>query len=247
MPDNMKVAIVTDNSFLADEIFRIISEQELSLSHSFDFYCSANSPVLTSFKHCPVSVVNLRDEYRCIADNFDCVISAHCKQLFPDYLVEQATCANIHPGLNPYNRGWYPQVFGILNKLPWGATFHVIDKELDHGQIIAQKELEIDNWDTSHTAYEKVQEAEVELLEIHLSEFLEGRFKATSPSGEGNLNLKSDFEKLRQLDMDSKSTLREHIDLLRALSHGDYDNAYFIDKETGKKVYVKLTMKVADL
>ena len=43
-------------------------------------------------------------------------ISAHCKQIFPAKLVENVRCYNIHPGYNPYNRGWFPQVFSIINK-----------------------------------------------------------------------------------------------------------------------------------
>ena len=75
------------------------------------------------------------------------IISLHCKQLFPKGLISTVKCINVHPGLNPHNRGWYPQVFSIINKRPLGATIHEIDEELDHGDVIAQKEVPVFSWD----------------------------------------------------------------------------------------------------
>jgi len=36
--------------------------------------------------------------------------------------------------------------------------------------------------------------------------------------------------------------LAEHIDLLRALTHGGFNNAYFID-DKGKKIFVRLSLE----
>ena len=38
-------------------------------------------------------------------------------------------------------------------------------------------------------------------------------------------------------------TAHEFINQLRALTHDDYKNAYFLDPETGKKVFVKIALQ----
>ena len=58
---------------------------------------------------------------------------------------------------------------------------------------------------------------------------------------EGNINTLNDFKKLCEIDLDEKITMREAIDKLRALSHGEYKNAYFITDN--EKVYVQLFLE----
>jgi methionyl-tRNA formyltransferase len=240
--EKTKVAVISDNVFLSREIIRIAVEQHLERDFQFEFFCSEISPLLKESIGRVVTPIALRKNPSVIAGTFPIVISAHCKQIFPEVLVQAARCANIHPGLNPHNRGWYPQVFSILNKKPWGATFHIIDNELDHGPIIAQIELQLDAWDTSLSAYQKVQKAEVELLEKYLEKFLKNDFTPTQVSTEGNLNLKRDFNNLLMLDLNQSGTLGQHIDLLRALTHGEYKNAHFFDEKSGRNVYVRIDL-----
>tara|TARA_B110000208_G_scaffold186698_1_gene243607 strand:+ start:1557 stop:2291 length:735 start_codon:yes stop_codon:yes gene_type:complete len=238
----MNVAIVTDNIYLANALEEIIESQCLYVSYSFTYFCSPGSPMNEAEFNQKVTPIRLKTDANQLIGNYGIVLSAHCKQIFPPALVQSARCANIHPGLNPYNRGWFPQVFSILNGDPWGATFHIIDKELDHGDIIAQERLELQSWDTSLSAYLRVQEAEVKLLRNHLKAFLTGEAVTTSPVGNGNVNLKADFNELCALDLNAVGTLKDHIDLLRALTHGDYNNAYFVDKETGDEIYVGISL-----
>jgi methionyl-tRNA formyltransferase len=150
-------------------------------------------------------------------------------------------CINVHPGLNPYNRGWFPHVFSILNSHPCGATIHEMDEQLDHGPIICQKEVDVEMWDTSLTLYNKILDAEMYLLEQNIEKILSGDYK-TVIKGEGNVNLKKDFDDLCKIDLDNVDTFRNHINRLRALTHGDYKNAYFID-DSGNKIYLKLELR----
>ena len=100
--------------------------------------------------------VNVKTEMDILIENFDLIISVHCKQLFPAKLVNFVRCINIHPGYNPINRGWYPQVFAIINENKIGATIHEIDAELDHGPIIVREFVEQFDYDTSIDIYERV-------------------------------------------------------------------------------------------
>jgi methionyl-tRNA formyltransferase len=190
-----------------------------------------------------VEPMSMKTEYETIVADYDLVISAHSKQIFPDGLVRGVPCINVHPGYNPFNRGWYPQVFSILNGLPLGATIHEIDEQLDHGGIIAQEKVELHAWDTSLTAYQRVQQMEIALVERYLPEIVAGTYKAVPPAEEGNLNLKKDFEALREINLQETVTFGEAINRLRALTHEPFSNAYFIDPATGERVWLKLSLE----
>jgi methionyl-tRNA formyltransferase len=187
--------------------------------------------------------IEMKRQYLELIGVYDLVFSLHCKQLFPDELVKKIRCINVHPGYNPYNRGWFPQVFSILNKMKAGATIHEIDEQLDHGPIIARKEVVIEAWDTSLTAYNKVQQAEIELLEENIENIIAGNYKTFKPEEEGNVNLKKDFAALCKLDLKETVTIAEAIDKLRALTHGEYKNAWFEHPVTGQKIYVSIQLE----
>lgn len=180
-----------------------------------------------------------------IVKEYDLIFSLHCKQIFPARVVNDVTCINLHPGLNPYNRGWYPQVFSIINKKPIGATLHFMDEQVDHGPIIFQEEVIVNSWDTSLDVYNRVVEAEKRILKNNLELILNGTVKAQTAEYESNYNSIYDFNKLCKLDLDNRATLKEHIDLLRSLTHGEFLNAYYLG-EKGKKIFVKIALITND-
>lgn len=184
------------------------------------------------------------DTVHLVINEYDLVLSLHCKQIFPANLVTSVTCINVHPGFNPYNRGWYPQVFSILNGKKAGATIHLMDEDVDHGAIIDQCSIEIHSSDTSLDVYERVLDAEKILLGNNLLKMINGEFSTTAPSVEGNYNSMKDFKSLCSLNLDDVATLGDHIDLLRALSHGEYQNAHFFD-EQGNKIFIRVVLEDA--
>lgn len=173
---------------------------------------------------------------------YDLVISIHCKQLFPPNLVKGVKCINVHPGYNPINRGWYPQVFSIIYDLPIGATIHEIDEELDNGNIITREFVAKNIMDTSTDLYERIICKEIELLENNIESIINGNYSLTTPEKEGYLFLKKDFNNLCKIDLTEKVTMLEAINRLRALTHDDFNNAYFIDEDSGNKIYVKINL-----
>ncbi len=230
----MNIAVVTDNIYLKKSLADLVHLKNLPATFTFWSY---SNELIQAFDD--VKKIDVKNDWHLLLE-FDLVLSLHCKQLFPEELVRQKKCINVHPGFNPYNRGWFPQVFSIINKLPAGATIHEIDCELDHGPVIAQKEIEVHAWDTSLSIYNRVLEAELELLDLYLEKIIDNNYTAAMPSFEGNLNLKKDFNKLCEIDLNEKATYGEVIDRLRALSHGDYNNAFFYDRENGKKIFAHI-------
>ena len=241
-----KILVVSDNEAILSAFISLLNDQpQLKEARSFRYACHPKHASLVNKKigEAVVEPLDIKQAYNSIIKDYDLVISAHCKQIFPAGLIEKVKCINIHPGYNPYNRGWYPQVFSILNGLPLGATIHEIDQELDHGAIIARQKVELKASDTSLTAYNRVQAMELELLKRHLEAILNGSYQTEAPEKEGNVNYKQDFDELREIDLGQKLTFKEAIDKLRALSHPPYKNAYFIDPATGKKVWVGIELE----
>ena len=132
-----RVLIVSDNVDLVS-YFKVIAKTIPNKTAQFDYCFSVINKYPEILKSMGMSVADMKDQnnIRTIIANYDLVISAHCKQIFPDILVNSVRCINIHPGLNPYNRGWFPQVFSIINKKPIGCTIHLMDEEIDHGDVI---------------------------------------------------------------------------------------------------------------
>ena len=134
-------------------------------------------------------------------------------------------------------------MFSILYDLPIGATIHEIDSKLDHGNIIARTFVTKEAFDTSETLYQKIVAKEMELIEINLEAILENNYQTIVPENEGNLFIKKDFNAQLELNLQEKLSMADLIDKLRALTHGNFNNAYFIDPKSGKKIYVGISLK----
>ena len=244
-----RILIVSDNERVMRIFMDIIANKKLLKDGRLvEYVCSPRNTDLAGTKvgdHM-IEAVNIKENYEEITKKYDLVISAHCKQLFPAQMTKNVTCINIHPGLNPFNRGWYPQVFSILNGLPLGATIHEIDEAIDHGAIIDQLEVKVNPDDTSIRAYDKVIEAEKEIINRSIESIFNDTYTTNLPGSEGNLNLKKDFDALCEINLTEMVTFQQAIDRLRALTHGDYKNAYFYDEKTKQKIYVSIDLEISN-
>ena len=236
----MKICVFTDNSYIYEGFSALLPRFK---EHTFDFFYSPWNRAFSPREN--FRPLRLKDQGRDFYESYDLFLSLHSKQLFPTELVENHLCINVHPGLNPFNRGWFPQVFSILNGLPCGVTIHKLDAELDHGPILWQEEVPLLASDTSKDIYDRILKKELELLENHLGDLLAGNYSLTPMPHEGNINYKADFDALCRIDRDEPATYGAVIDRLRALTHAPYENAYFIDDD-GKKVYVGIILRKED-
>lgn len=83
---------------------------------------------------------------------------------------------NIHPSLLPKYRGPSPITTAILNgSKTTGVTLITLDEELDHGPIIAQKEIEISIDDTNESLTTKLANLGAQLLLDTLPDYLNGK------------------------------------------------------------------------
>lgn len=235
--------VITDNVYLAGKFRNFFDTQFPEFTCKYAISSNSDYRVFSE-QEIETQTLDLRKESTInkIIENHDLVFSIHCKQLFPARLVQHVKSINVHPGYNPYNRGWYPQVFAIVYDLPIGATIHEMDEHLDHGPIIARRKVEKHEWDTSGSLYARVLEAEVSLLEQYLPAIMKNDYETILPEEEGQVFLKKDFKALCHLDLNKKVAFKEAINILRALTHGEYMNAFYMD-EKGKKVFIKVLIQ----
>jgi methionyl-tRNA formyltransferase len=237
------VLVVSDNPELTEwfqtVIQPILEPRLFKVSYSF----SASNATSAEMQRLGANPIQLRDAQVVsrLIETYGTIISMHCKQIFPADLVAGVTCINVHPGYNPYNRGWFPQVFSIVNGLPLGATIHLMDDKIDHGGIIIQDFVKVDPQDTSFDLYRKIISLEKKLLIENIHDILNGEFEITCPPHEGNYNSLSDFRKMCRLDLDHVADLGTHLELLKALSHDPYRNAYYFVK--GERYFVKVLIE----
>jgi len=150
-------------------------------------------------------------------------------------------CINLHPAYLPYNRGVNSNVWSIIDETPAGITMHYIDEGVDTGDLIAQKEVPVEFWDTGVSLYEKLEKASLCLFRETWPSILSGTNNRIKQSGDGTNYFLSDFHKLDKLDLDKQYNAKELINILRARTFPPYEGCHVeID---GKKIYLSIEMK----
>ena len=93
---------------------------------------------------------------------------------------------NLHTSLLPFNRGSHPILWGILEETPLGVTIHQIDKGLDTGPIVFQKEIQL--FDQNKSLKEIYEEINATLIDIFCTNWITlrgGDYIATPQAGPG--------------------------------------------------------------
>jgi phosphoribosylglycinamide formyltransferase-1 len=91
---------------------------------------------------------------------------------------------NIHPSLLPKFPGleaWKQAL--IMGETVTGCTVHYVDERIDHGQILAQKEVRILPNDTPESLHARIQVLEHELYSAVIAEFCERYATASEQAG----------------------------------------------------------------
>ncbi len=167
--------------------------------------------------------------------NFGYILRHEFLQMFPRGVY------NLHPSLLPHGRGACPNVWAIVDRHPAGVTLHAIDDGVDTGDIIAQQEVPVADWDTGCTLYEKLHIAALELLRIALPELKADRLIRQPQPAAATTYRVQDLQRIDEIDPDRTYTARELIDILRARTFPPYEGAYFRDA-AGRKVHLRLEL-----
>ena len=148
---------------------------------------------------------------------------------------------NLHPAFLPYNKGWHTPSWAILDKTKYGATLHFMSNDLDAGDIIAQREIEVKQNVTANELYQSVLKVEEQLFKDSFTNLLTLKPTRTKQVKEGTSYNKKDLAKVQEIDLNEKIFASDLIDKLRALTTNNIDEAaYFIVDEKKYRVQVDI-------
>ena len=132
---------------------------------SFKKYCN-----YLSVKEIDLDEVYLLDDLIFLSLEFDTIVD-------PDLFHASARMYNIHFSLLPAYKGMYTSAWVLLNQEEFtGVTFHEIDHGIDTGNIVAQSEIEISEYETARTLYHKYLSESEKLITANMKSILSGTY-----------------------------------------------------------------------
>lgn len=151
---------------------------------------------------------------------------------------------NLHPSFLPFGRGKNPNFWAITKGEPFGVSIHRVDEGIDHGPVIAQKQIEITWLDNGKTSYDK------SILEI-ISLFKESypKLSVEVDLGEFNLNAavrgsyhnSSEMDRESLIDLDSLFSARDLFNLLRARTFEGRSSCSFVENEKRYQITINIS------
>lgn len=158
----------------------------------------------------------------------DAVVAAGYQHIVPEEIltIPERGCINVHPGYLPHGRGFYPNVWSIVEDLPVGGTVHYMDTGIDTGDIITREQVKKQFSDDAKSLYKRIERTSVRLFKRVWPEIESGEITATKQSdSEATYHSKSDFKELCHIDPSETYTAQEFLNVLRALTFQPYENA----------------------
>lgn len=177
----------------------------------------------------------------------DYIFGIHFPYLIPKEVLDipEIGVLNLHPAYLPFNRGWHTPSWAILENTPIGATLHFMEEELDSGDIILQKQLEILPNDTANSLYARLKRLELEVFKEAWPFLVRKDFPRKKQNiALGTYHVKKDLfqEDVQKLELDSTVQVKSLLQKLRALTTNDLkEAAYFINNGKKYRVQIKIT------
>ncbi len=121
------------------------------------------------------------EEIKQINPDLICVV-AYGKILPKDFLeIPKMGCVNVHPSLLPKYRGAAPIQWAVLNgDKKTGVTTMYMNEKMDDGDIILQKEVEIDKNETTGELWDRLSTIGAELLVETVNQIKKGKASRTA-------------------------------------------------------------------
>ena len=95
---------------------------------------------------------------------------------------------NLHISLLPWNRGADPNLWSFLEDSPKGISIHTMDRGLDTGSLLLQKEIQFSENETLQSSYDKLQHQIQLLFQSHWKALRNGEIATTPQKGQGSLH-----------------------------------------------------------
>lgn len=126
--------------------------------------------------------LKIRKDFQKIIDlKPDLIITAAYGQIIPKEVLDcpRLGCVNLHASLLPFYRGGAPIQRAILNgEKKTGMSLMYMDEKMDEGDVLYQKEIEIDIKDTNKTLFEKLARLSCQIIREKLPLLFENKLIA---------------------------------------------------------------------
>ncbi|MCM1191821.1 MAG: formyl transferase [Butyrivibrio sp.] len=129
------------------------------------------------------------------------IVSFNYRHLIPEEVLGlmPGRIINLHTSLLPFNRGSAPNFFSFWDNTPKGVTIHLVDKGLDTGDILCQRELVFDEeQETFASTYDKLLAAIKELFRENWEKIKAGELVPRRQTGEGTCHRMRELEAIRE-------------------------------------------------
>ena len=168
--------------------------------------------------------------------NWDLFVVASYGKIIPKEILDMPKhqTINVHPSLLPRLRGASPMQSAILTEEKTGMTIMLMDVEMDHGDILMQKELEIDVWPIKIDILENLlTEIGGEMLVETIQLWVEGKIKPQPQDHEKATYI----EKINKEEtfIDLKESPEKNYRKILALQNF---KPYFFTERNGKKMRI---------
>ncbi|MFA5652216.1 MAG: methionyl-tRNA formyltransferase [Candidatus Paceibacterota bacterium] len=189
-----------------------------------------------------VEPVKLKDEtFLNKIKNYNLHIVASYGKIIPKIVIDMPKyqMLNIHPSLLPKYRGPSPLQEQILNdEKEIGVSIMLIDEQVDHGKIIAQKKVGIPEWPVGFFELQETLAKEgAKILGDMLPDWIKGKIKAQAQNDSQATFTKKVEKQDGFLDLNSDA----HKNYLKILAYEDWPKTYFEIEKNGGKMRVIIT------
>lgn len=170
----------------------------------------------------------------------DLYIVASYGKIIPEIIfnIPKHKTLNIHPSLLPKLRGATPIEGAILHEEKTGVTIMQIDKEMDHGPIVAQKRIHVDPWPPRADHLEEVLATEgARLLASIIPDWIDGKITAIEQAHNHATFTKKITKEDGELDLSADPF--ENWKKIQAY-YGWPGSFYFVEND-GKKMRIKIS------
>ncbi len=233
------LGLLIDSGFLPSYLF--ISENSKQ-THAHELIELSGLPAEKIFIANEISDIAVMDQLREAELHY--IFGIHFPYIIPAGVLEIPMIGflNLHPAYLPFNKGWNTPTWAIVDGTPYGATLHYMAIELDAGDIVHQKQLDVMPYDTANSLYQKVLNLEYDVFKEALPDLIKLSPPKIKQKGQGSSYKKRDLKKINKIEPDQYYTGKELIDKLRALTTNNIQEAAQLNIDGLKMaVQIKLT------
>jgi|AntAceMinimDraft_17_1070374.scaffolds.fasta_scaffold00443_9 methionyl-tRNA formyltransferase len=129
----------------------------------------------------------------------DWIISYNYRHLVKEEIIKfmPNKIINLHISYLPYNKGAHPNIWSVLEDTPKGVTIHLINKDIDGGDILVQKKINFDlQKETLKTSYYLLHKEIVYLFEKNWGKIKNQKILPIKQKNVGTIHYVKNFERL---------------------------------------------------